>query len=351
MMIMMRSTAGVANQRLMAVAVTASVVALSVWFLLRQRQQQREQQSATTRTGRGIDSPHRADHDEKLWRSFEDAAAAIQSVRNLSNGDKLILYGLYKQVVVGDAPDRMPARLAGGGVKTPWTVMTEQAKFAAWNDVRGMAPSTALQHYVNAVTEFTKRSESPTAEDMSDDEEEGEEGSSSSSSYHNNNNNGDYYGLGPGFAAVSRPVDLQYDAPYVSDGSLASQLLDNATDFAALQKLILSSPSSSSSSSVPCDQASGLDINHADGSGQTALHLAADAGALDCVLVLVAAGANVHAADRDGISVLQAAVIAGHADTVQYLLQQGADPDQADGDGDTPRSCAVDAPIRRLFHS
>jgi acyl-CoA-binding protein len=348
-MIMMRSAAGVANQRLVVVTVTASVVALSYWFLLRQRQHQREQQSATTRTGRGIDSPHRADHDEKLWRSFEDAAAAIQSVRNLSNGDKLILYGLYMQVVVGDAPDRMPALLAGGGVKTPWTVMTEQAKFAAWNDVRGMAPSTALQHYVNAVTEFTKRSESPTAEDMSDDEEEGEKGSSSSSSAANNNS-GDYYGLGPGFAAVSRPVDLQYDAPYVSDGSPESLLLDHATDFAALQKLILSS-SPSSSSSVPCDQASGLNINHADGSGQTALHLAADAGALDCVLVLVAAGANVHAADRDGISVLQAAVIAGHADTVQYLLQQGADPDQADGDGDTPRSCAVDAPIRRLFHS
>jgi acyl-CoA-binding protein len=349
-MIMMSSAAGVANQRLVVVAVTASVVALSVWFLLRQRQQQREQQSATTRTGRHnriiIDSPHRVDHDEKLWRSFEVAAAAIQSVRSLSNGDKLILYGLYKQVVVGDAPDRMPALLAGGGVKTPWTVMTEQAKFAAWNDVRGMAPSTALQHYVNAVTEFTKRSESPTAEDMSDDEEEGEEGSSSSSSYHNSD-----YGLGPGFAAVSRPVDLQYDAPYVSDGSPESLLLDNATDFAALQQLILSSSPSSSSSTVQYDQAGGLNINHADGSGQTALHLAADAGALDCVLVLVAAGANVHAADRDGISVLQAAVIAGHADTVQYLLQQGADPDQADGDGDTPRSCAVDAPIRRLFHS
>jgi acyl-CoA-binding protein len=262
----------------------------------------------------------------------------------LSNGDKLILYGLYKQVVVGDAPDRMPALLAGR-VKTPWNVMAEQSKFAAWNDVRGMAPKTALQHYVNAVTEFTKRSESPTAEDMSDEEDEGEDGSFLSSS--SAADHGDY-GLGPGFAAVSRPVDLQYDTPYVSDGSLESQLLENATDFTALQKLILSS--SSSSSTVRHDQASGLNVNHADASGQTALHLAADAGELSCVQALVKAGANVHAADRDGISVLQAAVIAGHADTVQYLLQQGADPDQADVDGDTPRSCAVDAPIRRFFH-
>jgi ankyrin repeat protein len=59
----------------------------------------------------------------------------------------------------------------------------------------------------------------------------------------------------------------------------------------------------------------------------------------------------VNAADRDGISILQAAVIAGHADTVIYLLQKGADPDQADGDGDTPRSCAVDLPMRSLLES
>jgi len=82
-----------------------------------------------------------------------------------------------------------------------------------------------------------------------------------------------------------------------------------------------------------------------DEAGQTALHLAADAGHPECVKLLVKYGANVQAADHDGITVLQAAVIGGDDDTCRLLCVLGANPDQPDADGDTPRTCAKDDPM------
>jgi acyl-CoA-binding protein len=333
---LLSSSSPAANSKLViAVLATASVGALSFWFLRqRQRQQklhekQQKHTTVTTIKRIPIESVNRTTliNDETLWQSFEDAAAAIRTVKNLHNGDQLILYGLYKQVVVGDAPnDRLEKKYISSSTLN---IMAEQAKFAAWADLRGMAPIVALRHYVAAVAEFMKEAPTTgTAEADDDDISSSADGG------------GDDYGLGPGFAAVSRPVDLQYADPHVNDGSLGSLLLQHATDHAALQKLLSSSSGTTETS-----------INHADSSGQTALHLAADAGNLSCVKLLVEHGANVNAADRDGISILQAAVIAGHADTVIYLLQKGADPDQADRDGDTPRSCAVDLPMRSLLES
>jgi acyl-CoA-binding protein len=332
---LLSSSSPAANSKLViAVLATASVGALSFWFLRRRQRQQKQQKHTTVTTIKRIpiESLNRTTqiNDETLWQSFEDAAAAIKNVRNLHNGDQLILYGLYKQVVVGDAPDRLERKTSSSTLN----IMAEQAKFAAWADLRGMAPIVALRHYVAAVAEFIKAEAPTTAATAEDDDDD----ISSSAG----GGGGDDYGLGPGFAAVSRPVDLQYNDTNINDGSLGSLLLQNATDHAALQKLLSSSSSGTTETSS---------INHADSSGQTALHLAADAGNLSCVKILVEHGANVNAADRDGISILQAAVIAGHADTVIYLLQKGADPDQADRDGDTPRSCAVDLPMRSLLES
>jgi len=87
------------------------------------------------------------------------------------------------------------------------------------------------------------------------------------------------------------------------------------------------------------------DPNELDPCGQTALHLAADAGNPEAIQILVRFGANIHAADHDGISVLQAAVIAGDVETCRLLCVLGANPDQPDSDGDTPRGCAQDDPI------
>ena len=84
------------------------------------------------------------------------------------------------------------------------------------------------------------------------------------------------------------------------------------------------------------------DPDAVDSSGQTALHLCADRGHVDCLSILIKKGANVDASDDDGITPLQAAVISGHVDACRLLLDAGANPDKPDRDGDTPRACADD---------
>lgn len=301
----MSSSASKKAVTVVVAAATASAIASAYYFFYYLKQGDHHETAETnnsTTTPDYIDSPNRDSVDKSLWKSFEEAAHAVKNVRHLQNGDKLILYGLYKQTVVGDAPGRLSNTL------TAFNMMAEQAKFAAWNDLRGMEPTVALKHYVAAVKEFSN--ESPT-EEMSD--------------------TSDDYGVGAGFASVSRPVDLQ--DTYVSDGSLESKLLESAGDAEALRTLLSNKD---------------INVRYTDPSGQTALHMAADTGTLECVKLLVSAGCDINAADRDGISVLQAAVIAGHEKTVEYLVSNGADPDQADIDGDTPRSCA-DKKLKRFF--
>jgi ankyrin repeat protein len=97
---------------------------------------------------------------------------------------------------------------------------------------------------------------------------------------------------------------------------------------------------------------SGVNVQHADETGQTAMHLAADKGSIESLTVLLENGGDIHAVDQDGISVLQTAVIADNAKVCRFLLQHGADADQQDGDGDTPRSCALEdgsSELRELF--
>eukprot|EP00551_Chaetoceros_affinis_P016128 CAMPEP_0203712736 /NCGR_PEP_ID=MMETSP0091-20130426/70193_1 /ASSEMBLY_ACC=CAM_ASM_001089 /TAXON_ID=426623 /ORGANISM="Chaetoceros affinis, Strain CCMP159" /LENGTH=461 /DNA_ID=CAMNT_0050590725 /DNA_START=36 /DNA_END=1422 /DNA_ORIENTATION=+ len=84
----------------------------------------------------------------------------------------------------------------------------------------------------------------------------------------------------------------------------------------------------------------GVDVNGRDESGQTALHLTADKGYIDCVNLLLSNGADPNAADESGISVLETAVFGGCVKVVEALLEAGSDPDQEDMDGETPRSCA-----------
>lgn len=285
-------------------AATASAIAAACcyYFIYRKEQASSNSKKIVTTTPQRIDSPNRDTIDKDTWKSFEQAAHRVRSIRHLENGDKLILYGLFKQTVAGDAPDRLSHNL------TAFNIMAEQAKFAAWNDLRGMEPIVALKHYVAAVKEFSN--DSPT-EDMSDTSDE--------------------YGVGAGFASVSRPVDLQ--DTYVSDGTLESRLLENANDLQTLRTILSNN---------------NVNVRYTDDSGQTALHMAADAGNLECVELLVSSGCDINAADQDGISVLHAAVIAGHEKTVEFLLSNGADPDQADMDGDTPRSCA-DVHLKRFF--
>jgi acyl-CoA-binding protein len=301
---------------LLLVASLASVGLLALAFREFRRRQESDSNSEI-RNYLGCDS---LDNNITLTNQFKKAAEQMRlrsfaSGINLKSHDKLILYGLYKQVTVGDAPHTMPKP------KT-WNIMEETAKYMAWCKLRSMPREAAALNYIEMVESF---------KDIMDWEKQDDE-------YDDDDNDDVGNGMGPG--AVSRPVELlsendHYDDAVGADGNSSdeSQLLRAASenDIRTIHRIL------QQSNSV-------VTVDHADPTGQTALHLAADKGSLDAVQVLIEQyHANVNSVDKDGISILQAAVIAGRVTVCEWLLQNtDVNPDQADNDGDTPRSCAQD---------
>ena len=259
---------------------------------LRRKEKQRKIQRTKQKTvsdGSPATNPQ-ADHILKMM--FDEAAAASTLLKSTTNGDKLMLYGLYKQATVGDAPVDCPSAFN----------VVAHAKHSAWIKFRSMSPSTAMSHYIQAVKELSGDS---IGDDVSSNDFEGP-------------------ALGMGLKP-SKPVEEE-DEPEVNGESLEARLRNAAaTDGVLVMKDLIEQ---------------GADLNAVDDHGETALHFCADRGMLDGVVYLLELGANPNAADHDGITVLQAAVIAGHTDVCKILLDEGADPDHEDNDGDSPRSCA-----------
>ena len=69
----------------------------------------------------------------------------------------------------------------------------------------------------------------------------------------------------------------------------------------------------------------GADVNARDRHGQTALMLAAHAGHLALVEVLVGRGASLNTTAKHGLSALMLAVVAGHEDVALLLADAGAE--------------------------
>lgn len=241
--------------------------------------------------------------DKELKQIFDQCCKDATQLTNVTNGDRLVLYGLYKQATAGDAPEEKPSMLQ----------VVARAKHNSWSNFHGMPQHEAMAYYIKAVKEF-----------------------------------------GDGNSIPNEEEDLQL--PSSGLGLKPSQLIDNAedetNDDGSLEAKLLKAASSKNLTLMKELIEQGVDFNHADDNGETALHLCADRGMVDGVAYLLQLGADPNVADNDGISVLQAAVIAGHFLVCKILLEKGADPDQKDDDGDSPRSCAEDddnARIKELF--
>lgn len=247
----------------------------------------------------------RSDSDHILKALFDQAVQSSTSLQSLTNGDKLMLYGLYKQAMNGDASTTAPSLIN----------MIAHAKHSAWSKFRGMPEATAMFHYIQAVKELGS------GEAILDDD--------SSSRY---SMDGPDIGGGMGLKP-SMLVDEPEDDEPNSDSLEARLRKAAATDNVLAVKDLVEE---------------GADIDAADDAGQSPLHFCADRGMLDGVVYLLELGANPNAKDNDDISVLQAAVIAGHVEVCRALLEKGADPDSEDSDGDTPRSCAMEDRSEKL---
>ncbi len=80
-----------------------------------------------------------------MEQSFRDAARRIKDSQiRPSNGDLLILYGLYKQATAGDC-----------NVAQPWAIQVEaRSKWEVWNKNKGMERMSAMRNYIDKVEEL-----------------------------------------------------------------------------------------------------------------------------------------------------------------------------------------------------
>jgi acyl-CoA-binding protein len=232
-----------------------------------------------------------------VWKAFLQSVEKIESGKvAVKTGDKLLLYAIYKQVTIGDAPKAFVSKPGS------WNVVVEKTKYNAWCRMRGMSRSEAAVHYITAVAALQE------CEDGSNTDEDEDE----------------MQRFGSPVVSRPEPENGGYGDAITSEALLLAAAGDN--DVEKVREML----------------GAGVHVDFADESGQTALHLAADRGSIECLKVLLEIGANPLAADKDGISVLQAAVISGHVEACVILLDHGADPGQEDLDGDTPVSCAMD---------
>jgi acyl-CoA-binding protein len=251
--------------------------------------------------------------------SFEHACTSIlpEIQDSLSTGEQLLLYALYKQATIGDAPL--------SSAPPVWQI-TAHAKHSSWSHLRHMSFDEAMEKYVYAIHEIQKQ---VNGDGENDDDDENDYDQQEESAM--------------GFAPVtSRPLVLEQD--------------DNEHDLQTTKTQALFFQAAASNHASQLQQLLEEDsklLFAKDGMEQTALHLAADKNAINSLQILLQhPNINVNAVDKDGISVLQVAAIAGNTQVCRLLLQAGADPDIVDEDGDSARSCVEedgDDNLKALF--
>ena len=83
----------------------------------------------------------------------------------------------------------------------------------------------------------------------------------------------------------------------------------------------------------------GVNVNHRDNDGVTALMLYTDK---DMAKELLRAGADIHMADNEGNTALHYALLEGSEQAARYLIKKGADYNRANNQGETPAQIAAE---------
>ena len=137
------------------------------------------------------------------------------------------------------------------------------------------------------------------------------------------------------FTEPRRPSTHSNDSPLLNKYNQAATLLDNRRRllFFAYQGLI---------SEVQDSLEAGFPVNQElTTEGWTLLHLAAQAGNVKLIELLVRAGAQVDIQEREYLwTPLMIAVMNGQMEAVYILVQRGASLGARDRDGETPRTLA-----------
>ncbi|KAK8720936.1 hypothetical protein OTU49_013022, partial [Cherax quadricarinatus] len=104
--------------------------------------------SVLPHTSNSQDSLHQLLHSTSnmaLEQDFNEAAEKVKKLKTKPNDEELKeLYGLYKQVTVGDINTERPGMLD----------FTGKAKWDAWNSRKGMSKDAAMEAYIAKVEEL-----------------------------------------------------------------------------------------------------------------------------------------------------------------------------------------------------
>ena len=86
--------------------------------------------------------------DKELQSKFDKVSKLVLTLKTEpSTAEKLILYGLYKQVTVGDI-----------NISKPWAIQVEaSSKYDAWCKNKGLSKAKAIEKYVLHAVELIKK--------------------------------------------------------------------------------------------------------------------------------------------------------------------------------------------------
>lgn len=130
------------NPLLLTAAAVTAVIALTTTVSLYRRSNRR----SSLLTG---DDPLPNLPKGPIWDSFVEATKRVRTFQ-IRNGDKLILYALYKQATLGEAPSEFKSK--------SWNTVVEKAKWDCWRKLAGMEKEQAASHYTTAVNELEQES-------------------------------------------------------------------------------------------------------------------------------------------------------------------------------------------------
>jgi diazepam-binding inhibitor (GABA receptor modulating acyl-CoA-binding protein) len=81
---------------------------------------------------------------EDIERKFKKYLYKVKELNDISDSDKLYLYGNYKQVLNGDINIEKPSMFN----------IIENAKWNSWNSFKGISKEKAINNYIKKVKEL-----------------------------------------------------------------------------------------------------------------------------------------------------------------------------------------------------
>ncbi|CAH0724151.1 unnamed protein product, partial [Brenthis ino] len=238
-----------------------------------------------------------SDEEEQspLEKAFNKASDHVRKITSkLENNQLLELYGLYKQSTEGQCDTPKPSWFDGKGRK----------KWEAWKALDNMPSDEAKQKYIDLVQKYD-----PECELISES------------------------GPKETWVTVS---SLQFSPePELIDTELS--IIDAAREDMGelVTKLLSKNPEMK---------------NERDEDGLSALHWAADRGAISALTALIKGGFDINATDSSNQTALHYAVSCGHIKATQILVDSGASF-LKDSEGWTPLDLAYDDEIKKILES